>query len=172
MCYKNRSRYRTNLSQNIESSQSIDSMWNPVFSNHSYRPTFNYHFQFPIQIVDWSSGTHSRSSTDVPTFERLIKDANRYKRRCLTFANKQQDGHPTILSITEKFCHKTSRWTFSILPIKRWNLCVCALLDDKEYITLVVSRLYDLWFFPIFSFKQTREGRTIARTNLTKNEFL
>ena len=48
---------------------------------------------------------------------------------------------------------------------------VCALLDDKEYIALVVDCTI-CGFFRYFRSNEPEGGRTTARTNLTKNEFL
>ena len=47
---------------------------------------------------------------------------------------------------------------------------VCALLDDKEYIALVDCTICG--FFRYFRSNKPEGGRTTARTNLTKNEFL
>ena len=54
---------------------------------------------------------------------------------------------------------------------KMYGNNVCALLDEKEYIALIVDCTI-CGFFRYFRSNKLEGGRTIARTNLTKNEFL
>ena len=51
------------------------------------------------------------------------------------------------------------------------NFSFSFLLNDKEYIALVVDCTI-CGFFRYFRSNKPEGGRTIARTNLTKNEFL
>ena len=120
--YKNRSHYRTNLSQNIEPNQSIDSA---QVSKNSRLPKV-------IRLV-------------IKQFFLSPKNTPNHMKLLLQFlkSNKMENV---------AFCHKTSRWTFNILP-KNPLKSVCLM---KRHCS--GSRLYDLWFFPIFSFKQTRGG--------------